>query len=322
MLILLAIPAFAESVWESEEAALMGTRVQVGVVHEDADVRRSAIDAALAEISRIEALMSTYIESSEISAVNRRAAQEWVPISAELYDLLEVSLEFSALSGGAFDITYDSLGQHYDFRGKLAPSEAERERAAALVDFRHVALDHKRGVRFRRDGLRINLGGIAKGYAVEQAIATLRQWGITSALVSAGGDTRLLGSRQGQPWLVGIQNPRDNADLAVRLPLIDEAISTSGDYERYFERDGVRYHHIFSPAEGRAASGLRSASVVGPSAWWTDALSTTVFVLGARRGLALIETLPDYEAVVIDDQQQMVFSSGFADASPAAPVAH
>lgn len=321
LLILLVIPLKVQASWESRERALMGTRVQVGVVHEDPAQRTRAIDAAFAEVARIEALMSTYIETSEISQVNRDAASKWVPVGDELYRLIEMSLRFSEMSGGAFDVTYDALGQHYDFRAGVTPDEATRTAAAARIDYRQVTVEPERGVRFGQDGTRINLGGIAKGYAVERAIGVLRSFNISSAMVSAGGDTRLLGARGGQPWMVGIQNPRDKRDLAVRLPLVDEAISTSGDYERYFVEDGVRYHHIFSPKSGQSATTMRSASVVGPDALWTDALSTTVFVMGTEDGLKLIESLAGYEAVIIDSAQQMRFSSGFSDAATPATVA-
>ncbi|MEO0996783.1 MAG: FAD:protein FMN transferase [Pseudomonadota bacterium] len=303
-----------EAGWHNREAALMGTRVRVGLHHDDAAAAEAAIDAALAEIDRIEQLMSTYIETSEISAANRDAASGPVVVGAELFELIRRSLEFSGLTGGAFDITYDSVGQHYDFRERRRPDDATIEAGVELIDHRLVTLDEaRRSVAFARPGVRMNLGGIAKGYAVERAAATIAAHGIDTALVSAGGDTRLLGTRLGQPWIIGIQNPRDSAEVAVRLPLTNEAVSTSGDYERFFEEDGQRYHHIVSPETGRPVTGVRSATVIGPDGVSTDALSTAVFVLGPDRGLALIDSLPDYEAVVIDDRQRLRFSGGLAD---------
>ncbi len=308
--------AVGEAGWHDREAALMGTRVRVGLYHDDPATAQTAIDAALAEIDRIEQLMSTYIETSEISVANRDAAAGPVVVGAELFELIERSLQFSRLSGGAFDITYDSVGQHYDFRERRRPDDATIEAGVVLIDYRLVTLDEaRRTVSFARPGVRMNLGGIAKGYAVERAVATIATHGIDTALVSAGGDTRLLGSRLGQPWVVGIQNPRDSAQLAVRLPLENEAVSTSGDYERFFEEDGQRYHHIVSPESGRPVSGVRSATVIGPDGVTTDALSTAVFVLGPDEGLALIDSLPEYEAVVIDDRQRLRFSAGLADAA-------
>ena len=170
-------------------------------------------------------------------------------------------------------------------------------------------------VSFAREGVRINLGGIAKGYAVERAIDVVRRLGIAHASVTAGGDSRLLGDRRGQPWLVGIQDPRNEKAIAVRLPLVDEAISTSGDYERYFDDGDVRYHHIISPSTGRSANGVQSVTVVGPDATMTDALSTSVFVMGVEAGLALIESLDGFDAIVIDDDREMHYSSGFDPAA-------
>ena len=158
--------------------------------------------------------------------------------------------------------------------------------------------------------MRINLGGIAKGYAVERGIAVAQRYGVKHARVTAGGDTRLLGNRQGMPWMVGVQNPRDESAVAVTIPLENEAISTSGDYERYFEEDGERYHHIIVPSTGAPAGEVHSATIIGPDAVITDALSTSVFVLGVDKGLRLIATLPDYEGIVIDDEGQMFYSTG------------
>lgn len=290
----------------------MGTRISVGVVADTSISANKAIDAALDEISRIERLMSTYIDSSEISVVNREAANDWVSVSAELFTLIREAVFFSELSRGAFDITFDSVGQHYDYYERLRPDATTQAKEASRIGYRQIELDESRQrIRFSQSGVRINLGGIAKGYAIRQARDVIRRLGHRSAIVTAGGDTLLLGTRGGEPWLVGIQNPRDASDIAVRLPLVNEAISTSGDYERFFELDGVRYHHIISPTTAASVTGVRSASVIGPDAVWTDALSTSVFVLGVEAGLALIETLPDYEAVIVDDQQKLTFTTGF-----------
>ena len=312
---LLALPTtlVASGEWTTRDVALMGTRVSITVAGVETATANTAIDAALAEIERIEGLMSTYKADSAISAINRDAHARGVAAGEELYRLVEQSIHFSTLSGGAFDITYDSVGQHYDFRAGKRPDDATTAREQALIDYRQLILEPEgHTVRFSRKGVRINLGGIAKGYAVERAAERLRDHGIRHAMVSAGGDTRLLGDRLGKPWVVGIQNPRADDQVAVRLGLADEAISTSGDYERYFEADGERYHHIVSPASGRPAKGVRSASVIGPDGVYTDALSTTVFVLGVSAGIALIDSLDGYEAVVVDDQQRLHYSRGLA----------
>ena len=255
--------------------------------------------------------MSTYIDDSRISDINRRAADEPVVAGDELFRLIQRSLDISVLTRGAFDITYESVGQHYDFRNRQRPDQATVDASRLLIDYRLVTLDQSLGtVAFEAQGVRINLGGIAKGYVVERGVDILRIAGVQNGIVSAGGDSRLLGDRRGQPWMVGIRDPRIDGAVAMTLPLADEAISTSGDYERYFEEDGVRYHHIISPNTGDPASGVHSATVFGPDAVITDALSTSVFIMGVDLGLRLIATLPDYESIVIDDEGQIFFSDG------------
>jgi len=271
----------------------------------------AVVEDAFDEVTRIEELMSTYIESSEISEINRAAAEAPVAADDELIQLILRSLDISMLTRGAFDITYDSVGQYYDFRERQRPDAETIEQELKRIDYRLVEVDRLAGtVKFLAAGVRINLGGIAKGYAVERAVSLLRSRGIQHGIVTAGGDSRLLGDRRGQPFMVGIRDPRKDDEVALTIPLEDEAISTSGDYERYFEEDGQRYHHIIEPATGLPASGVHSATIIGPDAVLTDALSTSVFVLGVDQGLTLISTLPDYEGIVIDADGRLFYSDG------------
>lgn len=309
----LCLPAAAE--WASTEAAIMGTSVRAELWHDDPAQGEAALRAVLAEMHRVDARMSTWKDDSEISRINREAGKGPVAIDDEFVELLSRALEFSRLTDGAFDITYSSVGRLYDYRKGLKPSDSEREAALGDVDYRHVLLDEAaRTVHFARPGTHIDLGGIAKGYAVERAVTILRGLGVRHAIVTAGGDSRILGDRRGRPWTVGIRDPRDRTGLVTRIPLQDEAISTSGDYERFFESGGTRYHHILTPATGTSPSELRSVSVIGADATATDALSTGVFVLGRDAGLALIESLDAYEAVLIDADGTMHYSSGLMPA--------
>lgn len=318
LLMTASIPMSSAAAWFSEKADIMGTRIGVEVWHEDETRARQAIADVLAEFRRLDQALSPYIESSELARVNREAAGQPVAISREFFDLLDTSLDYSALTDGAFDITFASIGYQYDYREGIKPSEQAIADALPLIDYRLITLDPETlRVRFARPGVRIDLGGIAKGYAVDRAIALLRQLGIENALVSAGGDSRLLGDHRGRPWHIGIQAPREKRSLAGVLPLSETAVSTSGDYERYFERDGVRYHHIISPSTGRSAGELRSVTILGPNATRTDALSTSVFVLGLDKGLALIDRLDDVEAIIIDSQGKMHMSAGMARQAPA-----
>ncbi len=311
LLLFFACLSLAQAAWHADVQEKMGTRIEVQLWHDSPEVAAELLVEAMAEFDRIEAAMSTYRESSEISLVNREAATRAVPVTAELYALTELSLNLSAVTGGAFDITYDSVGQLYDYRERQRPDAEAIDARLEAIDYRYVTLDpDAQSIRFRRDGVRINLGGIAKGYAVEAVISLLRESGIESAMASAGGDTRLLGDRRGKPWIVGVRDPDDEAGLVTRLGLVDEAVSTSGDYERFFVEDGVRYHHILNPGTGRSASTVRSVSIIGPDATMTDGLSTSVFVLGAEKGIELIETLEGYEAIVVDNDRGVRFSTG------------
>jgi thiamine biosynthesis lipoprotein len=311
MVVILAFSSQAHGAWVGDARPLMGTEVSVRLWHDDAEEGRELVEAVFAEAERINQLMSTYIEGSRISEINRLAADGPVVAGSELFNLIRRSLDISVLTLGAFDITYESVGQHYDFRERRRPDDATVEAERRHIDFRLIELDQAAGtVFFQEQGVRINLGGIAKGYVVERGIDILRVNGVRHAIVTAGGDSRLLGDRRGQPWMVGIRDPRKEGEVAISVPLVDEAISTSGDYERYFEEGDKRYHHIIEPSTGTPASGVHSATVFGPDAVITDALSTSVFVMGVDRGLRLIGTLPDYESIVIDATGRIFYSDG------------
>lgn len=289
----------------------MGTEVSVELWHEDAAQGLAAARAVMAEYHRINQLMSTYLATSEISALNREAAATPFVVGQELFDLIARSLDLGRLSEGCFDITYDSVGFLYDLRAGVVPTDTARSSTLPLINYRAVELDHAaHSIRFQHSGMRINLGGIAKGYAVERGAAIVREHGVRHALLNAGGDSRVVGDRRGQPWIIGVRNPRARDAVVARLPIVDEAISTAGDYERFFDRDGVRYHHILNPSTGLPSTGVHSVTVIGPDGTMTDGLDTAIFVMGVRKGMALIAALPDYEAIIVDDRGQLFYSDG------------
>ena len=264
--------------------------------------------------------MSPLITGSELSQINQYAAQRPVTISDELFQLLKISKHISDISGGIFDISFSSVGYLYDFRAGKKPTEQQIERLVSKIGYTAILLDDTtHTVSFAHDGMKLDLGGIAKGYAVDRGVAILRDQGIKHAIVTAGGDSRVIGDHRGRDWMVGIQSPRNRSAVATAVPLSDAAISTSGDYERFFIDDGIRFHHIINPKTGDSARKLQSASVIGPEATITDALSTTVFILGRERGLALIEGIAGYEAILIDPQSKLHYSSGFMPAGSAEP---
>lgn len=307
----LALPA--QAAWHEREAAIMGTRVHVELWLDDASAAAALLDASMAEMHRVDAAFSPYKPSSELSQLNLRAPAAWVPVSDELYELLRKSRQVSQWSGGAFDITYASVGRFYDFREGKVPDPAERA-AVEAIDYRHVEMDTaRRAVRFAHPQTYIDLGGIAKGHAVDRVAAILIDGGVQHGSVSAGGDSRIIGDRRGKPWHIGVQDPRQDGAMVAILPLEDTAVSTSGDYERYFDADGVRYHHIIDPGTGDSARGAMGVTVLGTDATLTDALSTTIFVLGVEAGLALANRLDGIDAIIIDAAGEMHLSDDLAD---------
>jgi thiamine biosynthesis lipoprotein len=309
-----SLPAHAE--WlERTVDGIMGTRIMVKLWAEDRAAGEQAIDAVMADMQHVDETMSTYKPTSEVSKVNAEAAGRPVPISSDLYSLLATALEYSRITEGAFDITYASVGYMYDFRAHVRPTEQQIQSALPAVNYRHVLLDPKQQtVRFARHGVRIDLGGIAKGWAVDRGIAILQQRGYTHALVNAGGDSRVIGDRRGEPWVIGISDPNHPERYFTRIPLEDTAYSTSGDYERYYDENGVRYHHIIDPHTGHSASRVRSATVIAPTATRTDGLSKTAFVLGAEEALRIYATLPDVEAILVTPDGRVLYSKGLEPA--------
>lgn len=314
LLTILLLPVSAAAQWQQAAGDVMGTRVRAEVWHADQAVRSDALAAVFTEMRRIDETYSPYREASELSRLNREAPAGWVSVAPELMALLRQSAQISRLTEGAFDITYASVGRFYDYRGRIAPDDATIERAVAAIDYRHVELDASTNrVRFLHPATYVDLGGIAKGYAVDRAIGIVQEHGVAQASISAGGDSRILGDRRGEPWVVGVRHPRRAGHYAVKLPLADTAVSTSGDYERFFDVDGERFHHILDPGSGRSAQGALSVTILGAEATMTDALSTSVFVLGAKAGIALIDRLPQIDAIVIDAAGRMHYSAGLLD---------
>jgi thiamine biosynthesis lipoprotein len=303
MLPLTIIASDAAAEWVSDSREMLGSVVSVLLWHEDVAKGEMLAGQVFAEVARIETMMSASLADSRVAQINQYAAAGPVPAGEEVFNLIRRSLDISVLTRGAFDITYDSVGRHYDFPNRRRPDRATVEIDQAFIDYRLVELNQPAGtVRFVEDGVRINLGGIVKGYVVERGADVLRARGVRHGIVTAGGDSRLLGDRRGRPWMMAIRDPRNAGQVAASVPIESQAISTSGDFERYFEEDGVRYHHIIEPKTGLPAGGVQSATVIGPDAVLTDALSTALFVMGVEQGLLLISTLPDYEGIVIDDE--------------------
>ena len=306
----------AEGAWVRGEEAIMGTRIWVELWADDRqEDGAAAVSAVMDEMHHINHLMSPFRPDSELSRVNALAAQTPVAVGAELFHVIGRSLEFSRLTDGVFDVTFSSVGHLYDYRNRVQPTDAQIKDALSGVNYRHVVLDRAaQTVHFEQPGMRIDLGGIAKGYAVEKSVAMLRRRGIRHAIVTAGGDSRVLGDHRGRPWMVGIRDPRNRQREVALLPLSDTAISTSGDYERYFEADGVRHHHILDPKTGKSPGEIHSVTIIGPDGMTTEGISTSVFVMGVRRGMALVNSLPGIAAVIVDKDGRLHYSEALQPA--------
>ncbi|WP_282167937.1 FAD:protein FMN transferase [Shewanella japonica] len=315
-----SLSGHATAQWHQKSFQVMGTQAHVEFWFEQnehssiSDSPAQLIEKVEQEMHRIDRLMSPYKPNSQLSHINQQAGIAPVTVDQELFNLLLDSRQIAELTQGTFDITYASIGYQYDYRQGQKPAKSDINQALDAIDYRAVMLDKQQSsVRFKNQDVRIDLGGIAKGHAVKQCLAILKAAGIKHGLVSAGGDTGLLGDRRGRPWFVGIKHPRAAEKTAVQLPLSDESISTSGDYERYFIEDGVRYHHIINPKTGDSARKVVSVSIIGKDSTYVDALSTAVFVKGLQEGMALINQLPEYEAIIIDNQQTLHVSRGLQE---------
>lgn len=305
--------------WMSREEAIMGTAVRVELWCDERERGEAAMAAVMDEMHRIDRSMSPHKPDSELSLINREAAHQAVPLSDEMARLIARAIDFSALSEGAFDITYASVGRLYDYRAGVAPTEAALAEARQAVGWQHLMLDRvQRTLRFARPGVCIDLGGFAKGHAVDNSVAILRRHGIAHATVAAGGDSHVLGDRRGRPWSIGIRDPRREGELVAVLPLADVSISTSGDYERYFERDGVRCHHLIDPKTGRSPNSVRSVTILADDGLTSEALSKCLFVMGLERGMRLVESQPGVDAVVVDAGGVLHYSSGLLGGAAAA----
>jgi len=303
-------PARAE--WLYREAPIMGTRCDVELWTDDHAKGEAAIERVFEEFRQFDERMSTFKPGSEVSYVNAHAAEHPVKVSAELYDLTATALAYSKLTHGTFDITYASVGYLYDYRKHIHPDATAIAAHLPAIGYRHVHLDAQaRTIFFDRPGVRIDFGGL-KGYEVDRGVAVLKKLGYTRAMVNAGGDTRIIGDRFGKPWIVAIRDPDDGKKWALRMPIADAAISTSGDYERFFVEGGVRYHHILDPKTGKSPHLVRSVTIIGPTATRTDALTKSVFVMGAQKGIAFIDTLKDVDAIAITPDRRIWYSKGLA----------
>ena len=293
----------------------MGSTLRVEAWARDAVAARAALADVRNEFTRLDRLMSTWIAGSDVDRINQAAGVEPVEVSADMLEVLEEARQISEWTGGKFDVTFGALSGLWRFdhdQDNVVPDMIEVRRRLSLIDYRAVRVDRaSRTVFVERRGMSIHLGGICKGFAIDRSAGILRRRGIHNFMIQNGGDLYVAGLNNGKPWRLGIQDPRGQAgQVFAELDLSNGTLSTSGDYERAFVKDGRRYHHILDPSSGEPARGARSVTIVASRGTIADGLSTGVFILGARAGMALVEHVPDVEAVIVSDRNEVLISSG------------
>ncbi len=291
----------------------MGTLVEISVIGRDADELEADINDAFDKMERIEGLMSTRISGSDVSRINRWAGIKPVKVSAEVLKVIRRAEEISKASGGYFDISVGALVDKWGFEGNggRLPSKGEVGEALHSIDYRVIHVDEDLStVMLMKKGMRIDLGGIAKGYAVDRAFELLTSRGYRNMIVNAGGDMRVGGKKIKGPWVIGIQDPRDRSRIMATFDASDISVGTSGDYGRYFKRGGKRYHHLLNPFTGFPARQCRSVTILAEDAISADALATAVFAMGPKRGLGLIEAMEGVEGLIVSSDGEIIQSEG------------
>lgn len=295
-------------------AVAMGSSLRVAIWTADEARAAAAADDVFKEFDRLESLLSIWKPGSDVVRLNAAAGRAPATVSTETLAVLTAARIGSERTNGKFDITFGALADVWKFdhdQDNRVPNRAAIDARLPLVDFRAVEVNAAQRTAFiTRPGVRVHLGGIGKGYAVDAAVTLLRQHGFHDFLIQAGGDMYAAGTNHGSPWTLGIADPRGSHEAFAALEIRDATLSTSGDYERFFMKDGKRYHHLLDPDFGEPARGCRSVTIVTSRATIGDVLSTGVFIMGPEDGMALIEELPDVEGVIVTAANEVLVSSG------------
>jgi len=297
----------------------MGSELRVSVSTADSTGAAKAIDAVFTEFDRLEALMSVWKPGSDIERINAAAGDHPVPATVEVRSVLRTAAQISEWTSGKFDVTFGVLSGLWRFdhdQDNQLPDMTEVRRLLPLIDYRSLVTDDPGGTVFlKKKGMRVNLGGIGKGYAIDRGVEILRRSGFSNFMIQAGGDLFVSGLKDGRPWRVGIQDPRGAAGkIFAAIDLTDSTFSTSGDYERSFVRDGHRYHHIIDPGTGEPSqAGCRSVTILTTTAVMADGLSTGGFLLGPERGMALVQRLPNVDAVIVTAKNEVLMTPRLRD---------
>jgi thiamine biosynthesis lipoprotein len=291
----------------------MGNRFEFTVIAENKEIGNQAIEQAITEVKRIEELLSTFKTSSQANEINDQAGIKPVKVDREVLQLISRANKISAITDGAFDITYGSIDKslwNFDLKMTSLPDQETALKTVDLINYHHVLInDEECTVMLKNKGMRIGFGGIGKGYAADKAKQILQNLGIKSGIVNAAGDLITWGEQlNGSAWTIGIADPEQSSRPFSSLNISNMAIATSGNYEKFVIIDGKRYSHTIDPKTGLPVSGIKSVSIICPSAELADALATPVVVMGVKVGLNLINQLKHVECVIIDDHDKLYTS--------------
>ena len=294
-----------------KQILLMGSAFEITIVDSSIEHGWEMIRESISQIEQIEALISSWNELSQTHKLNENAGVSNIKVDKELYGLIERSLAISKLTHGAFDITFSGLGELYTFDKKEheLPSDIQLDEALKNVGYQHIELQPESKVYLDKEGVSIGFGAIGKGYAADKVKQLMIEKGVPGGVINASGDLTVWGSMaDGQPWKVGIANPVNQKEILFWLPIENKSVATSGDYEKYFTNNGVRYGHIINPVTGYPTTGIMSVTIISPSAELSDAMATAVFVLGAEDGMAMIEQMDGVSCIIIVDLENIFFS--------------
>jgi thiamine biosynthesis lipoprotein len=310
----MAITEMETTLLHKQALRLMGNRFELSVVNDDAIWAHKCIDAAVAEISRIERLLTTFSDFSQTNKINRNAGIKPVEVDREVFNLIERSVKISELTQGAFDITYGSIDKklwNFDQTMNALPHAETAKRMVRLIDYRNIVLNEENCTVFLREaGMRIGFGGIGKGYAAERAKQVMKLHGVESGVVNASGDLCAWGLQpDGKKWTIGIANPDLSNEAFSYLSLTDMAVATSGNYEKFIMVDGKKYSHTINPRTGLPITGIKAVTIITTNAEIADAMATPVMIMGISAGLNLVNQMKNIEAIIIDDNNKLYTSN-------------
>ena len=292
---------------------IMGTLVEITVHESDKELAQKAINKSFNEMTRLEKIMSSYLPHSELSKLSALAGKESkVYVSPDLLKVVQRGVYWGRRSNGAFDISIGPAAKLSKFNSDFPtlPDSDQLLNATNLINYENIVIDGS-SLSFKKKGMSLNLGAIGKGYAVDQAIGVLKEMKIKSGLINAGGDLMAFGLKKTKTWHIGIQHPRKPEEIIASLDVEDKAIATSGDYQRYFIKDKIRYHHMLDPKNGWPSNQTISATVIANTVMDADAASTALFILGENKGIALINSLKGFEGMIVSNLGSVTYSSGF-----------